>query len=56
MTFLADKSLLNYFLQIGRRIFRQRLETGNRESAVEERRVFVFPHLSSNLFYYLSFD
>jgi hypothetical protein len=42
---LADKSLLNYFLQIGRRIFRQRLETGNRESAVEERRVFVFPHL-----------
>jgi hypothetical protein len=37
---LADKSLLNYFLQIGRRIFRQRLETGNRESAVEERRTF----------------
>ena len=34
--------LLHFVLQIGRRIFRQRLETGDREADAEQRRVGYF--------------
>jgi hypothetical protein len=37
---LDDPDAAAVHIEIGRRIFRQRLETGNRESAVEERRTF----------------